>query len=180
MNDLFKAWPKIPRGKGQQVTISEKLDGTNSCVIIKEGEIVGVQSRNRMITVDDDNYGFAKWVSENKEKLEQLGDGYHYGEWYGAGIQKNPHNKDGKYFALFNTFRYGEHNPLPEGLNIEIVPVVFRGAQEDIIIEEQMGMLEENAKVEGYNPEGLIIYYHNTRTFEKYTFKNVDGKWSNK
>lgn len=84
----FKAWPKIPRATGEKVTITEKMDGTNACVVIQEGKIVGVQSRKRFITPEDDNYGFAAWVAENEQELLKLGDGYHYGEWAGLGIQK--------------------------------------------------------------------------------------------
>ena len=176
MSIEFKAWPKIARGKGQHVTISEKLDGTNACVIIIDGELTGVQSRKRLLTLDNDNYGFCKWAYENKEKLEELGDGYHYGEWYGEGIQKNHHKKDGKYFALFNTFRWTE-TPLPIELNLEIVPILYVGPVDDINIENAMLSLELQAKELDYTPEGVVAYYHNTKTYEKYTFKSPNGKW---
>ena len=178
MSAEFKAWDKIPRGKGQHVTITEKLDGTNACVIIIEGKLVGVQSRTRLITPENDNYGFAKWTHENKESLEKLGDGYHYGEWYGEGIQKNHHKKDGKYLALFNTFRFSEERPLPKDINIEIVPILYSGSKKDINIDEIMKSLELQAEEANYTPEGIIVYHHNTRAFEKYTFKNVNGKWA--
>jgi len=52
MNDVdFKAWPKIPRENPFNVTITEKIDGTNACIIIKDGEIIGVQSRKRLIVI---------------------------------------------------------------------------------------------------------------------------------
>lgn len=73
----FKSWGKIPRAIGEGVTITEKLDGTNACVVIQDGVIAGVQSRNRFITPEDDNYGFARWVSENEHELLKLGEGYH-------------------------------------------------------------------------------------------------------
>ena len=87
----FKAWEKIGRDNPFGVTITEKIDGTNACIIIQDGEVVGVQSRKRLITPEDDNYGFAGWVERNIEDIMGLGDGYHYGEWAGLGIQKNPH-----------------------------------------------------------------------------------------
>jgi len=92
MDFEFKPWPKIPRPKGMNITITEKMDGTNACVVIQDGNFVGAQSRNRIITPEDDNMGFANWAYENQSDLEGLGDGYHYGEWCGPGIQKNPHN----------------------------------------------------------------------------------------
>ena len=89
MSDIeFKAWPKIPRENPLNATITEKMNGTNACVILHDGEIVGVQSRKRFITPGGDNYGFAAWVEANSDQLKSLGDGYHYGEWAGCGIQK--------------------------------------------------------------------------------------------
>ena len=101
-NIEFKAWNKIPRENPFRATITEKINGTNACIIIQDGSVVGAQSRKRLITPDDDNFGFAAWVEKNSEALEALGDGYHYGEWAGPGIQKNPHALDEKQFFLFN------------------------------------------------------------------------------
>ncbi len=76
-----------------------KLHGTNSalCKNIQTGEIF-YQSRNRLITVGDDNCGLASWASMNPEVEKLLtyiesrfsGKNYvHvYGEWAGSGIQK--------------------------------------------------------------------------------------------
>ena len=36
-----------------------------------------------------DNFGFAKWVRANGEELIRLGEGIHYGEWYGLDIIRN-------------------------------------------------------------------------------------------
>jgi hypothetical protein len=101
----FVGWGSTPRlFKGMKIT--EKLDGTNACVAIFDG-VVTAQSRKRIITPGDDNYGFARWVYDNAGALtDTLGEGYHFGEWYGEGIQKNPLQVDGKYFALFHPWRY--------------------------------------------------------------------------
>ena len=66
----FKAWPKIPRLENTNWTITEKIDGTNACIIISnDGTEIAAQSRTRLITPDNDNAGFARWVQENKEDL---------------------------------------------------------------------------------------------------------------
>lgn len=96
----FRAWPKITRWSSPYV-ITEKIDGTNACVIVHEpdgcnstcgcedqgatvtpdGSAVWAQSRTRIITPENDNHGFARWVHENCESLSHdLGPGYHYGE----------------------------------------------------------------------------------------------------
>jgi hypothetical protein len=86
----FKAWPKIAR-LNRRMIITEKIDGTNAAVIVTEGGQVYAQSRTRLITPGKttDNFGFAAWVEQNKVFLaERLGPGYHYGEWWGVGIQR--------------------------------------------------------------------------------------------
>ncbi len=169
----FKAWPKIPRAKGNQITITEKIDGTNACVIVRDGEVVGCQSRNRLIKPGDDNMGFAFWVYENAEALAQLGDGYHYGEWAGPGIQKNPHMLDEKTFFLFNTFRPQES--LPEC--VKQVDVLYQGPYSPGVIEDTMQGLWKSATDKEYIPEGIIIYFHDSRSHMKDTFANRGGKW---
>ena len=171
----FKAWEKIPRENPFKVTITEKIDGTNACVIIQDGQIVGVQSRKRLITPEDDNYGFAAWVHQNSDDLLGLGDGYHYGEWAGLGIQKNPHNLDKKYFFLFNTFRWNENNPSRPQC-CKVVPILFEGVIDNNTIEEVLNKLKLDAK-EDETPEGVIVYYHAFRKYTKHTIKSPNGKW---
>lgn len=171
----FKAWDKIPRENPFKATITEKMDGTNACIIIADGEIVGVQSRKRLITVDDDNYGFAGWVDRNKDDLVNLGDGYHYGEWAGLGIQKNPHNLDEKKFFLFNTFRWNPDNPNRPKC-CEVVPVLFQGEIDSATIPDALQLLQDDATPE-QKPEGVVVYYHAFRKYTKHTIKSPNGKW---
>ncbi len=169
----FRGWPKIPRGGQEKITIAEKIDGTNACIVIQDGGILGCQSRNRIITPEDDNFGFANWVKENEEDLLSLGDGYHYGEWAGEGIQKNPHGIVGKEFFLFNTFRWNENNPnRPKCCNV--VPVLYYGVMTESIIVDTLEELTN--KYEGdLHAEGVVVWYHNTKRYEKYTF--AQPKW---
>ena len=111
MNNLFKAWPKMPRLENEQYYITEKIDGTNACVIVRKecgyhtrGAVyttVHAQSRSRIITPEYDNFGFAAWVKEHEKELKQLGEGYHYGEWWGCGIQRG-YDLTEKRFSLFS------------------------------------------------------------------------------
>lgn len=173
MNNIeFKAWKKIPRENPFNVTISEKIDGTNACVVIMDGEIVGVQSRKRFITPVDDNYGFASWVEENRDNLLSLGDGYHYGEWAGLGIQKNPLKLERKHFFLFNTFRWNENNPNRPSC-CDVVPVLYQGKLEaDTIPSLLVGMEKDEV-----TREGVVVYYHAFRKYTKHTIKSPNGKW---
>ena len=172
---MFESWQKIPRYSGptQNVVISEKMDGTNACIIIEDGVIVGTQSRKRMITPQDDNYGFAGWVERNNDELLKLGDGRHFGEWVGLGIQKNPHNFDCKKFYLFNSGRWWTDRPSC----CEVVMVLYSGELQDMTVDAVMTELKGHADQHDYEAEGVIIYYTSKRTYEKATFKNQGGKW---
>lgn len=172
----FSAWPKIQRHKDDNIVITEKMDGTNACIILDDRGVVGVQSRKRLITTENDNYGFAGWVKRNEEELLKLGHGYHYGEWVGNGIQKNPHELDKKYFYLFNPWI--PDDSLPEC--IRRVKVLYQGANKYEEIEKCMDKLYSDATHEGYKPEGVIVDYLLFKTKIKYTFENVKGKWNAK
>lgn len=77
-----------------------KLHGTNAAVQILPDGTVLAQSRTGIITPENDNAGFARWVKANEEawretaKLETLAGEIRYvgfifyGEWIGPGIQK--------------------------------------------------------------------------------------------
>jgi len=175
MNDLeFKPWPKMARHKGTVSVISEKIDGTNACIVIQEGEVIAVQSRKRFITPEDDNYGFAGWVYRNEEELLKLGDGHHFGEWAGLGIQKNPLGLEQKEFFLFNTLRWGEHNKnTPSCCNV--VATLFKGVLMADTVDNVMEKLKEDRD---YEPEGVIIFNLKSEIGTKVTYKHDKGKWS--
>ncbi len=75
-----------------------KLHGTNAgvCYDPRTGDLYA-QNRNRVLTTESDNAGFAFWVEANKEALSNLGASYDnidsdlvtvFGEWCGGNIQK--------------------------------------------------------------------------------------------
>jgi len=169
----FVKWPKIPRGNPLEITITEKINGTTSCVIVENGEVVGCQSRNRLITTENDNFGFAAWVEENKEQLALLGDGHHFGEWAGPGIQKNPINLDKKEFYLFNTHMWNEETT-PSCCSV--VPVLYEGIYTEQIVKDVMSDLME-LSVSTYIPEGIVVYFRLFSKYVKFTFDTPEGKW---
>lgn len=171
-NVEFKAWPKMTRENPFSVTITEKMDGTNACIIIQDGELIGVQSRKKLITPENDNYGFAGWVSRNTEELLNLGDGYHYGEWAGLGIQGNPHNLPEKQFFLFNTHKWALDRPNC----CQVVATLFRGLMDIDTIPTFLKALEEGAP-EGVKPEGITVFHHALSSYTKHTIKSPNGKW---
>jgi len=159
----FKAWPKIPRIENEKVTFTEKIDGTNACIIIEGEGKFGVQSRTRLITPEDDNYGFAKWAYKNKEELLKLGEGHHYGEWWGKGIQRG-YGKEEKYFSLFNVLRWNEDN-----LNLPKCCKVVPKIEADTIEEAKKVLLDYGSfAAPGWmKVEGIVMFNHLSRTMYK-------------
>ncbi len=84
----FVPFPKIAR-LSREVVVTEKIDGTNAQICVNDDmtDIVA-GSRSRWITPVDDNFGFARWAQDNKQELLKLGPGSHFGEWWGAGVQR--------------------------------------------------------------------------------------------
>ena len=157
----FKSFQKIPRVSNNNLIITEKIDGTNDLIAINEDGDFFTGSRNRWITPDDDNYGFSRWAHENKEELLKLGPGYHYGEWYGLGIQRG-YGLNEKRFMLFNCTRWGEHNT-PECCE---VATMLEGSIEEV---KAFLLVNGSAHVEGWDrPEGFVIYQTATKSLMKY------------
>ncbi len=62
-----------------------KLHGTNAGLRFENGKWIA-QNRSRDLTLEDSNYGYAEFVSELKQPLNQF-EGTFFGEWAGPGIQ---------------------------------------------------------------------------------------------
>lgn len=157
----FKAWPKITRVENKRAPIfTEKIDGTNACIVIGTDGEFATQSRNRFIVPGDDNFGFAKWAYDNKDELIKLGEGYHYGEWWGLGIGRG-YELTEKRFSLFNTRRWGKHNPNTPAC-VSVVPILPCSSVADTRM-----FLANNGSVvaPGYmRPEGAVMYEPDTDT----------------
>jgi hypothetical protein len=167
------------------VIISEKIHGTNAQIAIDDsGQNIYAGSRNRWITPEDDNYGFATWVYANKtELLALLGPGRHFGEWYGSGIGPGYGLKE-KRFALFNTYRWTKLKQ--DGLllpQMDVVPVLYSGTFTPTITRETMDKLKKDGSslVPGYmKPEGVVIFFSRTKTYLKQVFEKEDTGWDKK
>lgn len=184
---MFVKWPKIPRLENEVYHITEKIDGTNACIIIQpytyeneqEGLIkciwtdlehsVYAQSRTRLIKLSDDNYGFAAWVQLNAEQLvKDLGIGYHFGEWWGLGIQRN-YGLTEKRFSLFNPTKHSSicyHVPLLKSLTQdEFENTTWK--------EQYKAEFEEFGSIAApgfMKPEGLVVYAEKSKAYWKVIF----------
>ena len=187
----FKSFPKIPR-LFRDCVITEKLDGTNAQIYIEYSPNPGgiyawwdgvgmftniyAGSRNRWITPENDNYGFASWVVSQGEQLVKLGPGHHYGEWWGNGIQRGYGLKE-KRFSMFNVARWrascSESGDLTDLLSVhglDVVPVLYRGPFSEEIVHTVLGELAGKGSVAApgfLNPEGIIVFHEAAKSLFK-------------
>ena len=205
MNEvLFEEFKKIPR-IFRDCTITEKIDGTNGQILIVNPAIsidtqeepptcvvniddndfnVYAGSRNRWVypAKSLDNSGFAAWVVERAPLLvEILGEGRHYGELWGAGIQRR-YGLTGsdKRFSLFHpkweqvlTGRALGGLPIPAGLGV--VPVLYQGKFETKWVEDCLFRLrmEGSYAAPGFmEPEGVVVYHEAAKAYFKATILN--------
>jgi hypothetical protein len=192
----FEGFPKIPR-LFRDIVITEKIDGTNASVEIldtvdpfggdyehaiarRPTEVAGywqvmlAGSRTRYVTPENDNFGFARFVQENAEELWKLGNGQHFGEWWGSGIQRGYGLKNGeKRFSLFNVHRWLALDPfngapeegsatLPSRKVVGVVPTLYAGPFSTQQVEHAMFQLRHNGSMAApgfMRPEGIIVFH---------------------
>jgi RNA ligase len=182
----FEAFPKIPRFRSMIVT--EKIDGANAAIRIVRFDkdiglgpahlpcetklvigaefdfAIGAQSRKRLITPDADNFGFARWVWDNAYDLTDiLGEGIHYGEWWGQGIQRG-YGMDHKVFSLFNAHRWdfiragAFKDRIPQ---LDVVPVLENHEFDMDVLDFTLSDLEKKGSMAapGFKPaEGVVVF----------------------
>ena len=169
----FVPFQKVPRLR-RDCIITEKIDGTNASVHITMLELkVFPASRTRWITPESDNFGFAAWVRGNEDELRRLGPGTHYGEWWGAGIQRG-YGQGTKRFSLFNTSRW-EDGPPPAGVGV--VPILYQGPFSTDVVERELEDLRSGGSrvAPGFKPaEGVVVYLPAARALFKATLDS-DG-----
>lgn len=200
-SDQFQPFPKIPR-LNREIVITEKIDGTNAQVFVWDethnisedknvyapaglpsSEIrwlgrfgpvsIAAGSRNRWLTPDDDNYGFAAWAKAHAADLVALGHGRHYGEWWGQKIARRYHLTERR-FSLFNVGRWVDSRnaaaQLAEMFDVaavapeccHVVPVLYRGSFCTLKIKECLEHLRSEGSwaSPGFpNPEGIIVFH---------------------
>ena len=161
----FKSFNKIAR-LSREMIVTEKIDGTNGIIAIGENGEFQVGSRNKWLTdelgnIQSDNAGFAQWATKNRENLMLLGYGFHYGEWWGSGIQRGYDLPKGeKRFSLFNVSRWSDDSVRPACCGV--VPILYQGLFSTEIIGTQIERLSTLGSVAApgfMRPEGVVIFH---------------------
>lgn len=190
----FVSFGRVPR-LTRDCVITEKIDGTNGQIYIEkllpntvvpkivdyiiaehEGEryLLLAGSRNRWLSDHQDNFGFWHWVSANKNELLKLGEGRHFGEWWGKGIQRG-YGLDHRKFSLFNLKKWSDPEVRPTCC--DIVPLLHQGVfgtdVADYVLRE---LAEKGSKaVPGFmKPEGIVVYHKAAGALFKKTIENDD------
>jgi hypothetical protein len=174
----FTEFPKMAR-LSRECIITEKIDGTNGQIYITEDGDFFIGSRTRWITPQQDNHGFAKWATENKYELMQLGPGRHFGEWWGSGIQRSYGLPKGeKRWSLFNVSRWCLHGEEPQQIPTgdprivkmqevlpsccHLVPVLRRGIFTTDMCESALYELGQRGSLASpgfMKPEGIVCFH---------------------
>ncbi len=182
MNTIpFAEFPKMGRFS-RDCIITEKIDGTNAQILIEQDGIFLTGSRTKWITPADDNYGFSRWAHDNKEELMKLGPGQHFGEWWGAGIQRKYGLKE-KRFSLFNASRWvypgqpktDKQDFLPACCHV--VPILalvnFDAINKSIEwVMTDLGLSGSRAAPGFMDPEGIVVFHLAANVGFKKTLKN--------
>lgn len=167
----FKRWPSIQRLSSETMYLTEKCDGSNAIIHVTDDGIVLAGSRERWLSNPDgtpcdkkvDNFLFSAWVYERRESLLRFGPGTHYGEFHGAGIQRNYGLKNRR-FASFEFWR-----PDIDGINPDVckVPLLYEGEAVPNQIDFTVDELRKSGSVlyPGFmKPEGIVVTFKNMNT----------------
>jgi hypothetical protein len=125
-----------------------------------------------------DNFGFAQWVRDHADELvEVLGEGHHFGEWWGKGIQRG-YGLSEKRFSLFNTKRWGYHYDGRGRVGpCSVVPTLYRGPLERfgvlVGVQDSLRNLSlGSVAATGFpKPEGIVIFHEASQQMFKKTIE---------
>lgn len=179
----YQEFGKIYR-LNREVIVTEKIDGTNGCVYVDAVTgTVAAGSRTRWLCevtdgvtnwLNPDNHGFGAWVLAHAAELRELGHGFHYGEWWGAGVNKRYPNVKEKRFSLFNVSLWGEKRPAC----CSVVPVLCRG----IGIQKHVDAAMDHLRICGsmadpgnMRPEGIVAFHVPSETVFKVTLEKDEA-----
>ena len=175
----FEPFQKIARF-ARDIMVTEKIDGSNAQIAIQkiadhvrplhaattltsygQNYALYAGSRSRWLRAEKgfDNFGFAAWALDHAEALiDGLGEGRHFGEWWGSGINRG-YGLDHKRFSLFNVDRWASV-ALPQG--VFTVPVLYRGLFRTDAVEAALARLRSGGSLAApgfMQPEGVVVFH---------------------
>lgn len=157
--------------------IFPKIDGTNASVWM-EGGTLHAGSRNRELSLDNDNAGFMAWASQNQNILDCLEANPElrlFGEWLVPHSLKTYRTDAWRRFYVFDVMvgdlciPYDEYQPIMEAYGIDYIPPICRivNADYERLVEQlakNVFMIEDGKGV----GEGIVI--------KRYDYLNKYGR----
>ena len=125
-------------------------------------------------------------MQANSEELLKLGEGRHFAEWYGNGIQRK-YGLAEKRFALFNVGRWAKYDePIEVGDKrencprcCEVVPILYKGTFHTQEVQKAITFLDfyGSKAVPGFmNAEGIVIFHTASGQLFKKTILNDEKR----
>lgn len=162
-------------------TIFPKLDGTNASVWRSSGGELQAGSRNRQLSLENDNQGFMQYIMDNKDKYDLFfyrnPEARLYGEWLVPHTLKTYRDDAWKKFYVFDVYdlfydgatNYEDYSPVLEYYEIDFIPAIKQiknPTMEDLMkcVEGNTYLLKDNEGV----GEGIVI--------KNYEFFNMYGR----
>lgn len=158
--------------------IFPKIDGTNASVWIDDDGVIHAGSRNRELSLDNDNAGFMAAVVDDKNIAAFLMSYPHlrlYGEWLVPHSLKTYRDEAWRKFYVFDVYdggrplHYEHYSQLLEEYGIEYLPPIAIG--KNLQYDDLIKLLPKNVFLvqdgEGYG-EGIVI--------KNYEFENRHGR----
>lgn len=187
---MFKKYQHLERfgtTEVEQIELGEcyifpKIDGTNGSIWIEDGNIYAA-SRNRVLTLENDNHSFLAWVVKQSNIIEFLLKNPNirlYGEWLVPHSLKTYNDNSWKKFYVFDVvidsngedikyLHYNDYKELLDKFNINYIPpiTIIRNPDYNRLVEElsKNVYLIEDGKGTG---EGIVI--------KNYSYKNKFGR----
>lgn len=166
-----------------KVYLFYKIDGTNSCIFLKGDNELGFGSRNRELSLDNDNGGFANAITNNGELYNKLlnylkeNPNYIiYGEWLIPHTIKRYNQDAWEKFYVFDVLNIETHNYLTfeeyskdmQNLNLDVIPPIEVLPSPTIdLIKEKLNNTGNYLIKDGLG-EGIVI--------KNYNYKNKYGR----
>ena len=145
-----------------------KVDGTNASVWFNDGTIQ-CGSRNRHLSIEEDNAGFCNWAMTNKELIALTTanpDLVFYGEWLVPHSVKTYREDAWRRFYIFDVYNrieekfvhYNDYQPLLDAAGVDYVPCIMVATNPEIeslhrAAAENKYLIAENSGI----GEGIVI-----------------------
>lgn len=160
-----------------RVYVFPKLDGTNGSVWLNDAKEVCCGSRNRELKADgEDNYGFFKWVQQNRDKFASLFEKHNwrlYGEFLVPHTLKTYREDAWRNFYIFDVenangrlLSWEEYKDIVLEAGLSLIPpmgFIENPSQDSSVFDKFLNENKYLIKQDGGLGEGIVLKNHEFR-----------------